>query len=99
MLENFTLETFAGRMNSTFRLKLESAETVEMELVEANDVGSTPRQAQFSIVFRGPHNPPLAQGIHKIEHDEIGTFDLFLVPIRRDQTGIYYEAIFNRPLD
>jgi hypothetical protein len=82
-----------------FRLKQESAETVELELVEANDVGSTPRQAQFSIVFRGPHNPLLAQGIHKIEHDALGTFDLFMVPIKRDQAGIYYEAIFNRPLE
>ena len=98
MLETFTLDTFAGRMNSTFRLKRDSSETVEVELVEANDVGSTPRQAQFSIVFRGPHNPHLAQSIYQVEHDEIGTFDLFLVPIKRDQAGTYYEAIFNRPL-
>lgn len=98
MLETFTLDTFAGRMNSTFRLKRDSSETVEVELVEAKDVGSTPRQAQFSIVFRGPHNPYLAQSIYQMEHDEIGTFDLFLVPIKRDQAGTYYEAIFNRPL-
>jgi hypothetical protein len=98
VLETFTLETFAGRVNSTFRLAQDSSEPVELELVEANDVGSTPRQTQFSIVFRGPHNPLLAQSIYRIEHDEMGTFDLFLVPIKKDQAGTYYEAIFNRPL-
>jgi hypothetical protein len=85
-------------MNSTFRVKQGSSDAVELQLVEARDVGSTPRQAQFSIVFRGPHNPQLMQSIYKIEHDEIGTFDLFIVPIGRDQNGMYYEAIFNRPL-
>jgi hypothetical protein len=29
-------------------------------------------------------------------HDAIGAFDLFTVPIRRDQHGLYYEAVFNR---
>jgi hypothetical protein len=28
--------------------------------------------------------------------DEIGVFELFIVPIRRDDQGFYYEAVFNR---
>ena len=98
MTENFTLDTFAPRLNSTFRIRPESADPIELQLVEANDVGTTPRQLQFSLVFRGPHNPQLMQGIFKFEHDEIGSFDLFIVPIKRDQHGMYYEAVFNRPL-
>jgi hypothetical protein len=85
-------------MDSAFLLKRESADAVELRLVEAQDVGSTPRQMQFSIVFRGPVNVPLVQAIYKMEHDELGTFDLFIVPIKQDQDGIYYQAIFNRPL-
>lgn len=98
MIENFTLETFAPLLNSTFRLKRESGETLELQLVEATDLGSTPRQLQFSIVFRGPLDTPLVQAIYNFEHEKIETFDLFIVPIRRGQDGIYYEAIFNRPL-
>ena len=98
MIENFTLDTFTPHLNSTFRIKPEAADAFELQLVEANDVGSTPRQEQFSIVFRGPHNPRLVQSIYRIEHDEIGTFDLFIVPIKQGQDGMYYEAIFNRPL-
>jgi hypothetical protein len=28
--------------------------------------------------------------------DEIGAFELFIVPIRRDDQGFSYEAVFNR---
>jgi hypothetical protein len=28
--------------------------------------------------------------------DEIGAFELCIVPIRRDDQGFYYEAVFNR---
>lgn len=98
MIENFTLDTFVPHLNSTFRLNHESAGTVELKLVDATDVGSTPRQLQFSIVFRGPLDTPLVQAIYNVEHEKIGTFDLFIVPIKRDGNGIYYEAIFNRPL-
>jgi hypothetical protein len=31
-----------------------------------------------------------------MEHDSIGDFELFLVPIARDDSGTYYEAVFNR---
>jgi hypothetical protein len=31
-----------------------------------------------------------------MKHDSIGDFDLFLVPIGRDESGTFYEAVFNR---
>jgi hypothetical protein len=31
-----------------------------------------------------------------MQHVQLGTFDLFLVPVGQDQQGVYYEAIFNR---
>jgi hypothetical protein len=30
-----------------------------------------------------------------MEHEEIGAFDIFLVPIGPDEEGLCYEAIFN----
>jgi hypothetical protein len=30
-----------------------------------------------------------------MEHEEIGAFDIFLVPIGPDEQGLLYEAIFN----
>jgi hypothetical protein len=31
-----------------------------------------------------------------VDHDTIGAFDLFIVPISQDRDGLYYEACFNR---
>jgi hypothetical protein len=31
-----------------------------------------------------------------MKHEAIGDFELFLVPIGRDETGTFYEAVFNR---
>ncbi|HEX8650772.1 MAG TPA: hypothetical protein VF708_08015 [Pyrinomonadaceae bacterium] len=98
MIEKFTLDTFTPHLNSTFRIKQGDTVALELQLVGTTDVGTTPRQIQFSIVFRGPQNPYLVQSIYRLEHDQLGAFDLFLVPIKRDQEGMHYEAIFNRPL-
>jgi hypothetical protein len=94
MLENATPSTFSEHLNTTFRLHYEPS-VVELELIELFD-GSTPRQVRFSLVFRGPHDPFLAQRIYKMEHEQLGAFDLFIVPIKREEDGLYYEAVFNR---
>jgi hypothetical protein len=86
--------TFAENLRSTFRIQHEATVT-DLELVAVSD-GSTPRQVSFSLVFRGPHQPLFPQRIYPFEHDRLGRFDLFIVPIRRDQNGLYYEAVVNR---
>ena len=85
--------TFAGHLNSTFRVRHEP--TTELEFVEVVD-GSAGDHINFSLVFRGPLQPLLPQRIYQVEHDQLGRFDLFIVPIRRDTHGLYYEAVFNR---
>ncbi|HEX8144745.1 MAG TPA: hypothetical protein VF553_19405 [Pyrinomonadaceae bacterium] len=98
MLETFTLDTFTQRLNSKFTIKPEHANPFEAELIRAQDVGTSPRQIQFSIVFRGPLDTFLPQAMYEFEHEELGSFALFIVPISQDEEGFYYEAIFNRPI-
>ena len=86
--------TFAGHLNSTFRLHHQPA-TTELELIEVSD-GSTRGHVNFSLLFRGPLQPLLPQQIYPVEHDRLGRFDLFIVPVKRDAHGLYYEAVFNR---
>ena len=69
---------------------------VELELVAANDLGGSPRQVQFSISFEGTRETPLSQGCYSLQHDALGVFDLFLVPIGREDDRVIYEAVFNR---
>jgi hypothetical protein len=105
MLEAFTRQTFASHLGETFRLRLGPEETLELALVEATDLGGGPATATaapppgtarrpFSVVFRGPPGVPLPQRIYRLEHDRLGAFDLFLVPIGPDAVGMRYEAVF-----
>jgi hypothetical protein len=94
--EILNLSSFSEHLNTKFRIHPDESTVVETELIEAQDAGSTPKQERFSLIFRGPHEPYLAQRIYRIEHDQMGTLELFLVPIGRDDDGFQYEAVFNR---
>jgi hypothetical protein len=96
MLEKLTRDIFARHLNSHFQVEGRAAHSAALELVEANTAPAPRGYEAFAIVFRGPPAPLLPQGIHRFHHDAIGAFDLFTVPIRRDQHGLYYEAVFNR---
>lgn len=67
-------------------------------MIGAKDTGTNLEagQEQFAIVFRGPLDAFLAQRTYQMEHPRMGTFDLFLVPIKRDEDGFLYEACFAR---
>lgn len=74
----------------------DQAQSVELTLTHASDLGSSPRQERFSILFRGPAAPAFGQGLYRMSHEVMGEFDLFLVPVGRAQDGVSYEAVFNR---
>ena len=93
-IQSAVASTFAEHLKSTFRLPHQAA-TAELELVEVAD-GSAPGHVNFSLLFRGPLQPLLPQQIYPVEHDRLGRFDLFIVPVKRDAQGLYYEAVFNR---
>ncbi len=94
-LEDLTKSVLDEQLNTKFRVSAGDSNALEVELIEITGFGSSPEN-QFSIVFRGPHDPLLPQSIYKVEHDQLGASDIFLVPIRKDKDGLYYEAIFNR---
>jgi hypothetical protein len=98
MLETFKVGMFAPRLGETFRIQTAESQWVVMTLVEAValDDSAAPegRRAPFSIVFRGPRDPVLPQRTYRVEHEAIGAFDLFLVPIGPDREGMRYQAVF-----
>ena len=103
MLDKLTKDSFAPYLGQTFRVQLDPDNAVELELTEVTEFDSRPeqldsrvRQDPFSILFRGPADVPLGQGMYHIEHDEMGVIDtLFMTPVGADQNGRYYEAVFN----
>jgi hypothetical protein len=87
---------FEQNLNTKFWLLDEGSETYALDLIELTSGYCTLRQEQFSLRFRGDRNKVFQQRIYPMKHDSIGDFDLFLVPIGRDDSGTFYEAVFNR---
>lgn len=98
MLENLKLNSFFECLGTKFRVYAGDDKSVELELVEAVDSGSNTRQERFSLLFRGPLDTALDQSMYKIEHDRLGSFDLFIVPVGINESGREYEVVFNRLL-
>jgi hypothetical protein len=96
MSTSLTHEVFAAQLNTKFTIPLDEANRVELTLIEVSELILSPRQEQFSIVFRGPLDMFLGQGMRAFDHDQMGQFELFLVPIKKDDEGFHYEAVFNR---
>ena len=101
MLEQFTLATFADVLGDTFHVT-DGAQVIEMQVIAASaatlrsgERPTTPSGREpFSVVFGGPAEPLLPQRIYRFEHDTLGTFELFIVPIGPGDSGMQYEAVF-----
>lgn len=98
VLERLELAASAGRSGESFRAHLGGERVALLELIAATplagDAARGTGRAPFSLVFRGPRTIALPQGTYRIEHDALGGFPLFLVPIGPDAGGPRYEAVF-----
>ena len=101
MIEKATCQTFAECGAKEYRLKRDDGEDVTLELADASEIETPPRKGakgaerrQFSLLFKGPAEPVLEQSIYTLENDELGSMDLFLVPVAGDEEGVDYEAVF-----
>ena len=95
MLKDWTHALFTENQNTAFAVRHPHLESVAVELVTVSDLRETPHQYMFSLVFRGPLDQPLEQGLHLMTHETMGTESLFLVPIAREADGFRYEVVFN----
>ena len=97
-IEPFALpdkQGFAGQVDSLFRASLDEGPMVEMSLVKLTEIVCSDVQENFSLLFRSPIDIPPEQGIYRMEHESLGPMDIFLVPVKLDETGLYFEAVFN----
>jgi hypothetical protein len=95
MLDKVTKETFDPVKGGVFGLRHDGATiTLELSAVLGTRLKGAATREQFSLHFRGPTTPLLPQQIYRLQHQDIGVLDIFLVPIGRDATGMIYEAVF-----
>jgi Domain of unknown function (DUF6916) len=87
---------FVQNIETKFHVQVEDNRHVELKLTEVSELQEWPGQEQFAVVFLGPGDLFLGQALRSFEHDQMGRFELLIVPIRQDEQGYYYEAVFNR---
>jgi len=95
-LESLNSKSFSEQLHTQFRLLREGLEPLPLELIEVREGDTSPKIELFSLHFRGPAAPRMAQEIHTLEHDKLGRFDIFLTAIAGDAEGITYESVFHR---
>src|SRR2546429_9515531 len=96
MVGQFAQAAFLENLDAKSRWLIEGGEPLELELIEVSELKTARRQEMFSIVLRCRSDRVLPQRIYRLENSSMGQLDLFLVPIRKDDQGVYYEAVFNR---
>jgi hypothetical protein len=90
-LDSLSVADFAPLCGDRFRIAPEDSPPFDVELIDVVEIPRAPGgRAPFSLEFQGGPNPPLPQGIHRVEHEHLGAIEIFLVPIASDR----YEAVF-----
>lgn len=100
-LADVTLETFEPQVGSTFELEVTDAEgerhVLGLELCEAKPSPAPPGdrgRPPFSLMFRGPAELQLPQATYALAHPELGTVEIFIVPVGAGTDGVDYQAVF-----
>ena len=96
MEASLTHETFSQHAGTTFHAQVDENTNVPLELTTVSELKLYPQQEEFTLEFRGPLDIFLGQGARNFTHEQMGQFELFIVPVKQDAQGFYYEAVFNR---
>jgi hypothetical protein len=94
-LDRLTADAFAGLTGTECRVSTAGGDSVLAELTEVKRNDEAPGGESFALLFRLPV-AAFEQGMYEVEHEAIGAFDLFLVPVGATAGGILAEAAFNR---
>ena len=100
MIDKLTHSDFSPHLKTIFSIYYTKEDFLEAQLIQVDIIGTntkTPdlRQA-FSLLFYVEDGGKgyLQQRMYEFRHPEMGTFELFLVPLGPDETGFCYEVVF-----
>jgi hypothetical protein len=102
MLETFSVATFSPHVGDKFQVFYNPSSALELTLASAEELGNESAKewrkasgrAPFTLTFEGPPQALLPQGMYRVEHDGLGPFEIFIVPLGPGEGGLLYEAIF-----
>jgi hypothetical protein len=91
---DFTRDGFAGAVGSTFVVEAGDS-PLALVLDRIEDGPRAPGFEQYALYFLGPGDPLLEQRTLRLDHEVMGTMEIFVVPIGRVGERIEYQACFN----
>ncbi len=99
-LDRFDRAAFSAHTGSGFTF-LTPGGLIPLKLVEVQDrrrkdLNPGSSGECFALRLQGPAGAALEQETYHVEHDHLGSFDLFIVPGGATPQARYYEALFNR---
>ena len=89
-----TREVFLALVLEPFSLLLDNR-AAGLFLLRVDDNGAHLDSDQFTVVFQGPRELVLLDGVYRIAHITAGTTEVFLQPAGHDDRYNYYNASFN----
>jgi hypothetical protein len=98
MSQDFDHTTFEQHLHVIFSVQTAAGPVdVELDEVEVHPQGVVPGSTRqpFTLIFLGPKDGLLPEGLHKLSHDDLGEFDLYLIPILSAGERQAYQSIFN----
>lgn len=97
MLDKLTLDDFQPLLDDTFSARAGDKEA-DFRLVSAQPMAegrTNGKRAPFALTFQAPAEVNPVKGVYRLEHEQLGTLELFLVPVAGDQDSTDFEAVFN----
>ena len=97
MAAELTEKEFSQHLHTKFQTRFND-QLIDLELADVKPYLSQQNESsgmeRFSIFFDGPA-VYLPQSIYTLEHERMGQFEIFLVPIAQNGDSFRYEAVFN----
>jgi ribosomal protein S18 acetylase RimI-like enzyme len=91
-------QLFRGALDTWFEV-VQDGSPLMLPLKEVNEHAASGGFARFSLIFHGPGDRLLPQGLYTVRHPAVGEHDLFVVPvIGSTRERIVYEVCFAVPL-
>jgi len=109
--EDLSLENFTRQLNTTFRIHADSTRSILVKLDEVRVLPDTPQRPgkptpgdagyeKFTLIFSGRRSELISQETYRFEHEALGRFELFTVPVfTRNPAKMDYAVVVNRRLD
>jgi hypothetical protein len=85
---------FTPLVGASFDMQTEAG-VVPLRLAKVDPAGNSGRAGgAFSLIFVAPKGPWLRQAIYPLTHPNLGTTEIFLVPVGPTGDGNGYQAVF-----